>query len=161
MTDLKYKRTGNVLNKKYIQYLIPTLLSAIGLSLSEFADSMIVSHLLGTEAFAVVNLASPIVLMVSMVYQITGLGGSLLFAEYLGKKNRENADKFFSISTALALLSGMILFILLMAFRPLLSSLLGCPAGLSSEFNRYINVLSCFVPIGILQMHFTYFLPVI
>ena len=141
--------------------MIPAMLSAIGLSLSEFADSMIVSYLLGAKAFVVVNLASPTVLAVSMVYTITGLGGSLLFAEYLGKKDRKNADKFFSISTALALLSGTILFILLMSFRPLLSSFFACPAEFSSEFDKYVNVLIFFVPIGILQMHFTYFLPVI
>ncbi|MBR6044501.1 MAG: hypothetical protein IKP47_02580, partial [Ruminococcus sp.] len=63
--DAKIKRTGSVLSKKYMQYMIPAMLSAVGISLSEFADSMVVSHLLGSDAFAVINLGTPIVFAVS------------------------------------------------------------------------------------------------
>lgn len=38
--DIKYKRTGFVLNKKYMHFMIPAMLSAVGISLSEFADSV-------------------------------------------------------------------------------------------------------------------------
>ena len=51
--------------------MIPAMLSAIGISLSEFADSMVVSHLLSSDAFAIVNLGAPVALMVSMIYTIT------------------------------------------------------------------------------------------
>ena len=54
--------------------MIPAMLSAIGFSLSEFVDSMVVSHLLNSDAFAVINLGTPIVFMVSTIYTITGLG---------------------------------------------------------------------------------------
>ena len=60
--DIKYKRTGFVLNKKYMHFMIPAMLSAVGISLSEFADSMVVSHLLSSDAFAIINLGTPVVL---------------------------------------------------------------------------------------------------
>lgn len=161
MTSIKYQRTENVVNRVYIRYMIPAMLSAIGISLSEFADSMVVSQLLSSDAFAIINLGAPIALLVSMIYSITGIGGSLLFAESLGKKNRRSAENYFTISSAFALLIGMLLFVLLMVFRSVLGDMFGCPGELRTEFDAYILRLSCFVPVGVLLMHFSYFLPVI
>ena len=159
--DVKYKRTGTVLNKKYVHFMIPAMLSAVGISLSEFADSMAVSHLLSSDAFAVINLGIPVVFAVSLIYTITGLGGSLLFAECLGRKDKTKANQFFTVSTVLSLLSGILLFVLLTVFHPILGRLFGCPEELRMQFNSYTRVLSFFVPVGIFLMHITYFLPVI
>ena len=159
--DVKYKRTGLVLNKKYIHFMIPAMLSAVGISLSEFADSMIVSHLLDSDAFAIVNLGTPVVFMVSLIYTITGLGGSLLFAECLGRKDKKKADQYFTASTVLSLFSGMLLFALLTFFHPALGGIFGCPEELMAQFDAYTHVLRFFVPVGVLLMHITYFLPVV
>ena len=141
--------------------MIPAMLSAIGASLSEFADSMVVSHLLNSDAFAIINLGSPVVFMVSMTYMITGLGGSLLYAECLGKKDKENAANYFTVSTALSLVVGVVLLALLLIFHSAIGDLFGCPSELRTEFDLYIRVLSLSVPVGILLLHFNYFLPVI
>lgn len=159
--DKKFQRTESVINKVYIRFMIPAMLSAIGISLSEFADSMVVAHLLSSDAFAIVNLGLPVALTVSMIYSITGIGGSLLFAESLGKKDKAGAENYFTISSALALLTGMLLFVLFIVFRPMLGDLFGCPGELRAEFDTYILSLCLFVPFGVLLMHFSYFLPVI
>ena len=159
--NVKYKRTGFVLNKKYIHFMIPAMLSAVGVSLSEFADSMIVSHLLSSDAFAIINLATPVVFAVSLIYTVTGVGGSLLFAEYLGQKDKKQADQYFTASTVLSLLLGILLFALLTVFHSVLGGLFGCPEEMMTQFNAYTRVLRFFVPVGILLMHVTYFLPVV
>ena len=157
----KYKRTGALLNKKYIHFMIPAMLTAVGISLSEFADSMVVSHLLSSDAFAIINLGLPIVLAVAFIYTVTGLGGSILFAECLGKKDNKNADQFFTLSTVIALFLGILLLILLMVFHSVLGDVFGCPAELRAAFDVYINVLSFFAPVGILLMHTSFFLPIV
>lgn len=50
-TRQRYRRSAAILNKKYSLYMIPALLSAVGVSLSEFADSLIVGRLLNEEAY--------------------------------------------------------------------------------------------------------------
>ena len=157
----KYKRTGSVLSKKYLHFMIPAILSAVGLSLSEFADSMVVSRLLGSDAFAIINLGTPIVFAVSFIYTVTGLGGSLLLAENLGKKDKEKANQYVPLSTALALFSGLLVFSLLAIFHSRLGDFFGCPEELRAEFNLYTWVLIFFLPVGILLMHISYFLPVV
>ncbi|MBQ8697678.1 MAG: hypothetical protein IJ521_01575, partial [Schwartzia sp.] len=159
--EVKYKRTGLVLNKKYMHFMVPAMLSAVGISLSEFADSMVVSHLLSSDAFAIVNLGTPVVFMVSLIYTITGLGGTLLFAECLGKKDKQKAGQYFTVSTGLSLLSGLLLLALLTVFHSALGGLFGCPEELMAQFDAYTHVLRFFVPVGILLMHITYFLPVV
>ena len=159
--DIKYKRTGFVLNKKYIHFMIPAMLSAVGISLSEFADSMIVSHLLSSDAFAIINLGTPVVFAVSLIYTVSGLGGSLLFAECLGRKDKKKADQYFTASTVLSLLLGILLFALLTVFHSALGGLFGCPEELMTQFDAYTRVLRFFVPVGVLLMHVTYFLPVV
>ena len=162
MTSLqRYKRSATILNSKYSLYMIPALLSAVGVSLSEFADSMIVGRLLSEDAFAIVNLGTPIVFMASMVYTVTGLGGSLLYAEYLANKEKERADAYFSASMLAALVSGVILFAGLMLFRTRLARPFGCPEALQEAFNRYVSYLCWFVLAGIALTNVTYFLPVV
>ena len=161
MADRGYIRTGTILRKKYTQYMIPAMLSAIGVSLSEFADSMIVGNLIGPEAFAIVNLGLPIVLIASTIYTITGVGGSLLYAEYLGKKDKKNADNCFSASVIFSILIGAAAVGLLLILHSQLSTFFGCPANLKPQFDRYINVLYLFMPAAILLMNFTFFLPVV
>ena len=126
-TRQRYRRSAAILNKKYSLYMIPALLSAVGVSLSEFADSLIVGRLLSEDAFAILNLGTPIVFMASMVYTITGLGGSLLYAEYLAKKEKERADTYFTASTLASLAAGLLLFVGLMLFRTRLAGPFGCP----------------------------------
>ena len=107
--------------------MIPALLSAVGVSLSEFADSLIVGNLLNEQAFEIVNLCTPIVFMTSMIYTITGVGGSLLYAEYLARKDKTRADAYFTASMIASLTAGLILFAGLMLFRPGLAGAFGCP----------------------------------
>ena len=137
------------------------MLSAVGVSLSEFADSMIVGQLLNSDAFAIVNLGTPVVFLTCMIYTLTGLGGSLLYAEYLGKKEKDKADEVFTASSVIALFAGVLLFILLMIFSPCLGSLFGCPEKLKVDFDRYIRILCLFVPVSTVLMNLTFYLPII
>ena len=161
MTHISYKRSGDILNRTYGKYMIPAMLSAVGISLSEFADSLIVGQLLNAESFAIVNLGTPIVFLVSMIYNITGMGGSVLYAENLGKKQKQNADAYFTVSTFLSVFTGMLLLILLIMFHTFIGDVLGCPEELRADFDKYIKILSMFVPVGIVLMHLSFFLPII
>ncbi len=156
-----YQRSAAILNHKYCIYMIPALLSAVGVSLSEFADSLIVGRLLSENAFAIVNLGVPIVFMAATIYTTTGLGGSLLYAEYLAKKEEDRADACFTASVITSLGAGLILFIALMLLRTRLAGPFGCPDALREDFNRYVFYLCWFVLAGVVFTNITYFLPIV
>jgi Na+-driven multidrug efflux pump len=48
-----YKRSNRNMSRKLLQYMIPSMITYTALSLNEFADSMIVSNLLGSGAMAI------------------------------------------------------------------------------------------------------------
>ncbi len=157
----KLRRSGDILSRTYGKYMVPATLTAVGISLSEFADSLIVGQLLNSESFAIVNLGTPIVFLVCMIYTITGMGGSILYAENLGKKHNKKADEYFTTSALLAVFTGMLLLVFLLVFHTFIGDIFGCPAELRADFDKYIKILSLFVPVGIVLMHLSFFLPII
>ena len=73
-------RSGKILNKKFFQFLLPTVLSTVAISLNEFVDCIMVSNLLGQHAMALVNMGTPVMLVFAVIYSMFGTGGAAVFA---------------------------------------------------------------------------------
>ena len=74
------RRSGNLLQKKFRQYLLPMILASLASSLSEFLDGIVVSNLLGSDALALINLGMPVILIYAVIYSLIGIGGSSQYA---------------------------------------------------------------------------------
>lgn len=96
---------GRIINRKFYLFLIPTIMSTVASSLSEFVDSIIVSRVLGTHAMTLVNIGYPVMLVFSMIYTMLGVGGSVLYGKNAGEQNVEKAGRILSVTliTSLAL----------------------------------------------------------
>ncbi len=103
------KRSYGILVRQFRKYLLPTLVTTAALSLNEFADSMLVSNLLGSQAMAVVNLGYPVMLLMTAIETLCGSGGSTCYALLLGERKGEEAGKVLFLSLAAALLAGLAL----------------------------------------------------
>lgn len=97
-------RNGKILNKKFLQFLFPTILSGMAMSLNEFVDGILVANLIDSNAMTLVNIASPIMFVFAVVFILLGVGGSTVYAGYLGRYDNKNADKTF---TAIMLVTGI------------------------------------------------------
>ncbi len=53
----KYSRRSGNINKKFFQFILPSLLTGLAFSLNEFVDSIIVSQLLGADAMSMVEMS--------------------------------------------------------------------------------------------------------
>lgn len=65
--ETTFQRTGYILERKFQKYLIPSIMTAIAVSLNEFVDSILVSHLLGATAMSIVNIAFTVMLLVNAI----------------------------------------------------------------------------------------------
>lgn len=72
----KFERTSTLVNRKFYHYLFPTILSNVAMSLNEFVDSILVSHLLGIDAVGMVNRGFPVMTGFALIYMCFGIGGS-------------------------------------------------------------------------------------
>ena len=55
---IELKRNGNIINKKYLEYFLPTVLVALANNIAIMVDSIIVGNMLGSVSMAPPTCAS-------------------------------------------------------------------------------------------------------
>ena len=64
------ERKGNLIRKKYNEYLVSTLAMSTSIYLAAIVDSIMVGNILGVNALSAVSLTSPIVYAKNIVFSI-------------------------------------------------------------------------------------------
>ena len=95
-------RNGKILNRKFFQFLLPTALSVMAMSLNEFVDGLLVANLIDSDAMTLVNMAAPLMNVFAVIYTLLGVGGSTIYAGCLGRHETDKADKVFSVTMLVA-----------------------------------------------------------
>ncbi|MBR5336673.1 MAG: hypothetical protein IK152_01685 [Lachnospiraceae bacterium] len=136
-----FKRKGTIINRKFLQFLLPTVLSTIAISLNEFVDSIIVAQLLGSRAMSMVNMACPVMLLFAIVFTLLGVGGSVVYAEYSGKQELEKADKVLNTIMVVAVVTALVLLVAGLLLLSTLAHAMCREESLIPEFMPYLRVL--------------------
>ncbi len=113
-----------------MHFTLPTITMMIVTSLYSVVDGIFVSNVLGSEAFAAVNLIFPFPMMLSAVGFMIGTGGSALVSMTLGEGKKQKANEYFSMLVAFVGVAGVLLTILGIAFIRPISMLLGAEGEL-------------------------------
>lgn len=137
----KYERTGTLVNRKFYHYLFPTILSNVAMSLNEFVDSILVSHLLGIDAVGMVNRGFPVMTGFALIYMCFGIGGSVVFAEYAGKQDGEKAKRIFSSIFSITFVISVVITALGLIFLRPLAGVLCREEELIADFLPYLRIL--------------------
>ncbi len=112
------ERNAKLINKKFIQYLIPSILTIFAMQFASLLDGIIVGNLLGSEALSASSMAVPILYIVQMPGLALGVGGSIVVASLLGKRDVEKANKAFSA----CFIYGIGVSIIIASLAPLISN---------------------------------------
>ncbi len=105
-------RSADLINKKFMEYLLPTFLMIVVLSLSFIVDGIIVSILIGPRALAAVNICSPIVLFVNAVNMLVNVGSTTQASIETSKMNRQGAMKIFTLNITTAVIVWVVVAVL-------------------------------------------------
>ena len=105
-------RNGKILNKKFFQFLLPAVLSSMAISLNEFVDSIVVANLIDSDAMSLVNIASPLLIAFAVIFTLLGVGGSTIYAGFLGSHEEEKADRAFSVTMFAGILISLAILVL-------------------------------------------------
>ncbi|WP_407424211.1 MATE family efflux transporter [Methanobrevibacter sp.] len=95
---MQYERRFNLLNSKFKELFIPTLLAAIAGNFAILADALIISAFLGPMNLSVIQSIEPLAQFVNMIYWIIGFGGTILSTSAKANFKDENANYIFTIS---------------------------------------------------------------
>ncbi|MBQ6046822.1 MAG: MATE family efflux transporter [Bacteroidales bacterium] len=100
--------------KIFRSLFIPTLLGMMFNVAFTLTDGIFVGHGVGPEGLACVNLVAPIMMVVTGLGMLFGIGGSVVAAIHLGKGNekaaRINVTQAFGCSIAVAVLMGTVFY---------------------------------------------------
>ncbi|MDY0266498.1 MAG: MATE family efflux transporter [Methanimicrococcus sp.] len=106
-----YERDEKLVLKKFREYLIPTILTSMAVSMSAVIDSVLVGNLLGDEALAAVSLSMPVIYCLNMIFMLFGVGGITSAVVAKGRREGEKANLYFTISLVFGT-AAMLLFLI-------------------------------------------------
>ena len=118
--SIMFERNGTLLNRKFREYLIPTVLVTIALSLEMVINSAVVGNLLGEKPLSAIGLSTPVIYCMNAIFLLFAIGGVASAAIAKGRRNMEDADRFFTLTFAAGIVGMfMLLFACLVFMNPL------------------------------------------
>lgn len=137
-----YERSGHIIQQKFREYLLPTALTSMAISMASVVDGIIVGSLLGEVALAAVGLSGPIIFCINLIYMLFAVGGLTCASISLGKRDFHMANQFFTLSIGGGL-GAMCIFLAVMQviLSPLSISLAGGDVQLAALTESYLRPL--------------------
>ncbi len=103
------------------QYALPAIIGTLVNSLYNVIDRIFIGHWVGDDAIAGLGLVLPIMNITAAVGMLVGAGSASRISIYLGKKDKDTAEKIAGTSFVMTLiLSGLVIGLLLLFLKPVL-----------------------------------------
>ena len=114
------QRNAKLINRKFITYLIPSILMIFAMQFGSLIDGILIGNFIGNEALSASSLVLPILYVAQIPGFALGVGGSIVVANLLGKRDAIGAKKAFSFSLIVGMGISLIFAVIsLFASRPL------------------------------------------
>lgn len=136
----------------------PGAVSMLASALYDVLDGVIVGQLLGSTAFAAVNLSMPFVILVFAVGDLVGVGSSVPIAIALGAGDEERANNVFTCAVLVILLLGAAFGAALWAAAPAIMAALGATGQLAEDAVIFLRVYALGSPVSSLMFAIDNFL---
>lgn len=143
---------------KLFRFCLPSVVMMIFTSVYGVVDGFFISNVVGKGPFAACNLVYPFIMILGGFGFMIGTGGSALVAKTLGEGDGENANRYFTMMIKLAVILGIILSALGIAFIRPISYLLGATEDMIEYCVVYGRTILVFITFFMLQNSFQAFL---
>ncbi len=124
--------------------------SALAITACTFIDALLVGNLVGSDGLAVVNLATPVFLVYSLLGVTLGVGGNVLIGKQLGGVDASPARASFHRLLWLGLLVGLVCLLLCLPMQLLVRRVLGADAALMVLALAYLTPVFFAAPLFVL-----------
>lgn len=143
--------------RKLIRFTIPTIIMMIFTSIYGVVDGLFVSNIVGSDAFAAVNLIMPFIMILGATGFMIGTGGSALVSKTIGEGKKELANQYFSMLIYFLIIAGIVLSVAGFLFIKPIAGLLGADAAILNDCVTYGRVLTVALTAFFLQNAFQSF----
>lgn len=138
---INYVKSGALVNKKFREFFIPTVLMSMAGQLGVILDGVIVSSLINSNAMACVGICLPLNQIISAVSVVISIGAGGLISIASGARQHDGANKIFSCVMVLSLGSGIIITLLMLPFAHELAVFLASSGELVTGGYEYLRAL--------------------
>lgn len=152
-----YKRKYDLLASKFNEFFLPTLMTSMAGNICIFIDSIIVSFLIGAGNLAAIQVASPLVTFINLIYWTVGLGGSVLCSIAKSEFDEEKSNSLFSVSIMSLIVLGILVLILGLLTKGTLIPMLTTSKQIIPLVDEFFTVLLFGMPFLCYLMSLSYF----
>lgn len=146
--------------KKLIRFTLSTIIMMIFTSIYGVVDGLFISNVVGSNAFAAINLIMPLIMIVGTVGFMIGTGGSAIISKTLGEGDKEKASQYFSMLVYLEIILGVIFTVIALLVIEPVAKLLGATEDMMGDCLTYGRILLIGMTAFILQNSFQSFMVV-
>lgn len=127
-----------IVKKTYYSFVVVSILSSLTATAGMLIDNIIVGRFLGSDALGAMGIVGPVSLVFSAIGNICSGGGGARAAQALGRGERDEVRKIFTVNTLFVLISGAILMALGMLYSTQIAALLGAKDSLLEPASDYL-----------------------
>lgn len=154
-----YERNYELLKAKFAEFFMPTLFTSMAGNICLFVDGLLVSFLIGADNISAIQIVTPLITFVNLIYWMIGLGGSVLCSVSKAEFDDEKSNSYFSVSIISLLIIGMLITIMGSLFsEPLLQLLCSSQQELIPLVGQYFRAILLGMPFLCYMMSLSYFI---
>jgi Na+-driven multidrug efflux pump/anti-sigma regulatory factor (Ser/Thr protein kinase) len=120
------KRNSYLVSKALRTFMLASVLASLAQRLATMTDAIVVSNLIGPDAISAINVVTPIITLFPTISILFGIGGSILAAKAMGRRDANEANRIFTTSLLAAFACSLVLTIVLFLLTPHVVALV-CP----------------------------------
>ena len=154
---MKISLDGHYGYRRLIFSSIPSIAMILVGSIYSVVDGLFVSNVVGTTAFAALNVIWPAVMLVGALGLMIGTGGSALVGKTMGEGDRERASVIFSMLVKFVIVLSVVFMVPMLLLMEPLARLLGAEGEMVHQCVVYGSICTIGLPAFMLQMAFQSF----
>lgn len=137
------------LKKLYFKFLIPSLGSAMVMSIYTLTDAIVIGKGVGADALAALSITTPLLCILMSTGILFGVGGSVQMSVHRGSGNTVKSNRYFTVSFMMIAAITALLWILYVTCMPSLLRLMGANANLYPYAMSYMHYINMFLPVAV------------
>lgn len=137
------------LKKLYLKFLIPSLGSAMVMSIYTLTDAIVIGKGVGSDALAALSITTPLLCVLMAMGILFGVGGSVQMSVYRGTGNIEKANRYFTLAFTTLGVVTVILWLIYGMGMPFLLRVMGANDTLYPYASAYMRYINMFLPVAV------------
>lgn len=154
-TNNKKQKKERAFSMQMLYHQLPSsIVVAISMGVSDVADSLVLGNRIGEIGLAAIALATPVFMMMNIIIQGFGPGGSIRYTTLLAEGKKEKAMETYRSSICFSIVFGILLAILMNGFMSFFLTIQGITETTQSLYNAaslYLRIVSTGSPIIIVS----------